>query len=77
MRSGIIQIVASNNYDIFQHLSIIIFNKLSFHYYFKDYLMTKTDARVNYEKYEGEELKTVIIIACYNLNNFTPHKMIS
>jgi hypothetical protein len=40
MRSGIIQIVASNNYDIFQHLSIIIFNKLPFHY-FKDYLMPK------------------------------------
>jgi hypothetical protein len=57
MRSGIIQIVASNNYDIFQHLSIIIFNKLSFHY-FKDYLMT----RVMDEKFEGEELKTIIII---------------
>jgi hypothetical protein len=57
MRSGIIQIVASNNYDIFQHLSTIIFDKLSFHY-FKDYLMT----RVNYEKFEGEELKTIIII---------------
>jgi hypothetical protein len=40
MRSEIIQIVAYNNHDDFQHLSFIFSPKKSLHY-FKDYLMLK------------------------------------
>jgi hypothetical protein len=36
----IIQSVAYANYDEFQHVNFIYFNKISFHY-FEDYLMTK------------------------------------
>jgi hypothetical protein len=40
MSSEIIQSVAYDNYDDFQHVNFIFFTKISFHY-FEDYLMTK------------------------------------
>jgi hypothetical protein len=39
MSSGIIQSVAYDNYDDFQHVNLI-FSQISI-YYFEDYLMTK------------------------------------
>jgi hypothetical protein len=40
MIGEIIQNIAYDNYDDFQHANFIIFHKFSFHY-FQDYLITK------------------------------------
>ncbi len=40
MKNEIIQSVAYDNYNEFQHVNFIFFTKISFHY-FKDYLMMK------------------------------------
>jgi hypothetical protein len=40
MSSEIIQSVAYDKYDDFQHVNLIFFTKFQFHY-FEDYLMTK------------------------------------
>jgi hypothetical protein len=44
MSGEIIQGVAYDNYDDFQHTSIWYFHKISF-YYFEDYLMMKSTLR--------------------------------
>jgi hypothetical protein len=45
------EIIQSVTYDIiimiFQHVDFSYFHKISFHYFFEDYLMTKTDLKVN------------------------------
>jgi hypothetical protein len=40
MSREIIENIAYDNYDDFQHVNFIIFHKISFHY-FEDYLMMK------------------------------------